>query len=206
MIQSFFSALRYVVFQNVKGFNKNHKHFDKINQKSPNKIRSIQMNNVIVDFYLKGNLLSNKNCSSENLDANTNYFGRINTLLLLGSVIYNNPICPFVFLNTKLQQLHLCEISNSLLFRNRLEFLDINETKTFKMKTKSLNFLTLDLYSDVITLNNLNPFVFKSLEYLLLQGNLGSIDKNLFENFKEISSISINSDTLIDLFHGGTHT
>ena len=193
-----------VVFQNVKGFNKNHKHFDKINQKSPNKIRSIQMNNVIVDFYLKGNLLSNKNCSSENFDANTNYFGRINTLLLLGSVIYNNPICPFVFLNTKLQQLHLCEISNSLLFRNRLEFLDINETKTFKKKTKSLNFLTLDLYSDVITLNNLNPFVFKSLKYLLLQGNLASIDKNLFENFKEISSISINSDTLIDLFHGGT--
>ena len=158
------------------------------------------MNNVIVDFFLKGNLLSNKNCSSENLDANTNYFGRINTLLLLGSVIYNNPICPFVFLNTKLQQLHLCEISNSLLFRNRLEFLDINETKTFKMKTKSLNFLTLDLYSDVITLNNLNPFVFKSLKYLLLQGNLASIDKNLFENFKEMSSISINSDTLLDFF------
>ena len=77
----------------------------------------------------------------------------------------------------------------AFIFKSRVEFLKINETKYFDRNTKSLNFLIIKIYSDIISLTNLNPFVFKHLEYLWIKGNLEHIDDNLFENFNQISYI-----------------
>ena len=196
-----------VLFQNVNGFNQNGQ-LQRDTKQNLNTIRSFQMKNLIFDFYHQGKLLSSQNCSSQNFNFETNFFGEIKVLLLLSNkqsqVFYNSKICPYVFMNTKLQELFLNDISNSLIFKNRVEFLNIKETKAFDMNTKSLNRLTLNFYCDGITLTNLNPFVFKNLKYFFIKGNLEFIDKNLFENFNEIRYISIKSDALINFFHSGT--
>ena len=80
--------------------------------------------NVIFDFYREGKLITNENCKSENFDSETNFFGNTKALLLTADVIYNSKICPYVFMNTHLEQLFLGDISNSLIFRNRIEFLN----------------------------------------------------------------------------------
>ena len=192
-----------VLFQNLNGFNENSQ-IDKRTEQNYETIRSIQMNNVIFDFYRKGKLITTQDCSSGNFDSKTNFFGELKALFLLSNTFYNNPICPYVFMNTKLQQLLLNEISNSLLFRNRVVFLKINKTKDFDMNIKDLKFFILSMYSEIITLTNLNPFVFKTLNYLLINGNLEYIEENLFENFNEIRYISIKSDSLMNFFHRGT--
>ena len=69
-------------------------------------------------------------------------------------------------MNTKLQDLFLAEISNSLLFKNRVEFLNINAGKYFDMNINYIYSLNLNLYSEILTLNTLNPFVFKKLKQL----------------------------------------
>jgi len=190
-----------VVIQNVNGFNEKNV---KTTHSRESALRSIQTQNVYFDFYRQEKLLTSENCTRDNFGPNTNFFGSIKVLLFLAKVFYNNRICPYVFMNTHLEQLFFGDISNSLIFRNRLEFLNINETNDYDMNIKGFTFLVLNMYSETITLENLNPFVFKTLRALLIKGNLEHFEESLFENFKEIQFISIKSDELINFFHRGT--
>jgi hypothetical protein len=190
-----------VLFQNVKGFNAKTREIKKLMNRN---VKSMQLMNVNFEFYREGNMITNENCTSGNFDSETSFFGNIKALLLTANVIYSEKICPYVFMNAKLEQFFLVEISNSLIFRNRLEFLSINETKEYDMNTKGLQFLVVNFFCETLTLNNLNPFVFKTLKYLLIKGNLEHIEENLFEKFQEIRFILIKSDELINFFHLGT--
>ena len=192
-----------VLFENINGFNEN-SNAEERKAISASMIQSIQMSNVIFDFYRQNKLLSSQNCSDENFDSKTSFFGPIKALFLIKNVFYNNQICPYVFMNTKLEQLFLIEISNSLIFKNRVEFLNINKTKDLDLNVKSLVFVIFTMYCDSITITNLNPFLFKTLEFLIIKGNLEYIDEHLFENFHEISYIAIRSDVLKNFFHRGT--
>ena len=187
-----------VLFQNIMGFNEN----SQKNVMTP--LKTIQINNIIFDFYRQGKLLLSHDCTRENFNLTTNFFGSFRVPLMMRNVLYNHKICPYVFMNTKLRLLFLNEISNSLLFTNRVEFLSINETKHFDMNIKYLIYLKFSFYCDALTLANLNPFAFKTIKYLLIQGNLEHIEENLFENFNKITLISIKSDTLSNFFHRGT--
>jgi hypothetical protein len=190
-----------VLIQNVNGFNVKSREIKNV---FINNGISIQLSNVIFDFYREGEMVTNENCKSENFDSETSFFGNIKALLLTANVIYNKKICPYVFMNTKLEQLFLGDISNSLIFRNRIEFLSMNETKDFEMNEKSFQLLVLMFFCESLSLKNLNPFVFKTLKYLLIKGNVEHIEENLFENFQEIRFISIKSDEFINFFHRGT--
>ena len=53
------------------------------------------------------------------------FFGDIQHLTINDNVLYNQNICPYVFMNVKLVELRLLEIVNSLVFMNRIEFLDL---------------------------------------------------------------------------------
>jgi len=191
-------------FKNIKGFNENSREItaekDAILSQTYNFVRAFQFSNIIFDFYRRGVLLKTDDCKRENFDSKTQFFGRLKVMTLIGNVFYNNKICPYVFMNTKLESLDLFEISNSLLFKNRPEFLIINETNI----ESNLNFLHLGIYIDSLTLTNLNPFAFKKLKFLAIQGNLEQFDENLFENFREIRYISLRSDDLVNFFHRGT--
>ena len=106
------------------------------------------MNNVIFDFYRKGKLITIQDCSGGNFDSETNFFGPLKTLFLIDNAFYN-PICPYVFMNTNIQQLLFNQIANSLIFKNRIEFLNINETNNFDMNTKNMKSLILIMYSEI---------------------------------------------------------
>jgi hypothetical protein len=189
-----------IFFQNVNGFNEINRNVEY----NLNTEKSIQINNAIFDFYREGKLLERSDCSSGNFNAKTNFFGPIKYLMLISNIFYNNPICPYVFMNTKLEQLFLSEISNSLIFKNRVEFLNKNKTQSFDMNIKYLSYLVFNLYVDEITSNNLNPLVFKTIKFIFIKGNLEYIQSNLFDYFKEIRYISIKSDALLSFFHRGT--
>jgi hypothetical protein len=68
----------------------------------------------------------------------------------------------------------------------------------------NITYLFLSIFKGKISCVNLNPFAFKTLKYLRVKGNLEQFDENLFENFEEISFISVKSDDLINFFHRGT--
>lgn len=196
------SQIQNVVFQNVIGFNENNRKSEII--QLFRKLSSIQIINVNYDFYRHESLLKSENCTNENFNSKTNFFGNLQSVFLIEKVFYNNKICPYVFKNAKLEQLFMGDISNSLIFTNRVEFLGINETNDYDMNTKNLKSLILMINFETLSLTNLNPFVFKNLKYLLIEGNLEHFDDNLFENFKGIRFISIKSEEIENLLHRGT--
>jgi hypothetical protein len=191
-------------FKNVMGFNEKSRGLtgekDDILSETYSLIRSFKFSNVIFDFYQQGKLITSDECKRENFNSKTNFLGHLKMLILLGNVYYNNKICPYVFINTKLERLYFYEISNSLLLRNRVEFLNTTKTNI----DNNLNYFLFSIYIDSIALTNLNPFAFRKLKYLIVKGNLEFFDENLFENFNEISFISVRSDDLINFFHRGT--
>ena len=120
-----------VWFQNVDGFNEKSRELSVEKEVALSRIydnATFQITNVIFDFYQRGLLLGDDRCKRENFDLKTNFFGSLKGLLLTFNVFFNNKICPYVFLNTKLIRLDLYEISDSLIFMNRSEFLSINQS------------------------------------------------------------------------------
>jgi hypothetical protein len=164
-ILKFFSPIRMLLFQNVKGFNqrqfwktKNHKG---IKSETPFH-GEYDFFNVNFDFYQNGTLITEENCKRENFDRNMkSFFGDIQNLMLNTDVFYNQKTCPYVFMNAKLLKIGLLEIVNSLVFMNRLEFLDINETDSFDFKTNLIESLEMNIVYETVSLKNLNKYVFK---------------------------------------------
>jgi hypothetical protein len=191
----------YIVrFENVNGFNENSRELTVNKAVSLYQTIFFEFSDVIFYFYQQGKPLTNDKCKRENFDSKTNFFGQMRVLSLANNVFYNNKICPYVFMNTKLERLDLFDFSDSLIFQNRLEFLSINTTNI----KNNITSLFLSIFNGKISCVNLNPFAFKTLKYLSIKGNLEHFDENLFENFKEISFISVKSDDLINFFHRGT--
>ena len=153
------------LFQNVKGFNQRQfwkaKNHNGIN--SEMRFRGeYDFVNVNFDFYQNGTLVTEDNCKRENFDRNMkSFFGDIQHLTINDNVLYNQNICPYVFMNVKLVELRLLEIVNSLVFMNRIEFLDINETDSFDLRTNSIASLEVSVAYETISLKILNKHVFK---------------------------------------------
>ena len=125
--------------------------------------------------------------------------------MLIGRVFYNNPVCPFVFVNSKIQQLHLYQISNSLIFKNRLSFFKVNESiQKNNWKTNTLEIYYLDIYSENISLLNVDKFACKNVKFLLIIGNINGIEKGLFKNFPILKFVSLKNDAFVNFFHSGT--
>ena len=83
---------------------------------------------------------------------------------------------------------------------NRFELISVNETKI----NNRIKLINIKIYQERISLTNLNPFAFHTLKYLVIKGNLETFAEDLFENFLEISLISVISDDFINFFHRGT--
>ena len=104
-------------------------------------------------------------------------------------------------MNSNPIQIDLFQITNSLIFKNRLEFLNINETAEYDMRLERLDLLRLSVAYEEITLNMVNKHVFKHMKYLHLFGIIEFIEIELFAHFKKIKYISISPQNFIQFMH-----
>ena len=154
-----FSPKRMILFLNINGFNQRQveTQLSWINFRE-----EYNFVNVNFDFYQNESLVTVEKCKRENFDRNIrNFFGDIKFLSLNDKIFYKGQICPYVFMNVKLSHMRLMEISNSLLFMNRLEFIDLNETESFDFKTNSLELLEMNFAYEILSEKNMNKFVFQ---------------------------------------------
>ena len=170
------------VFLNFDGFNKQSK-----NAKSSIFLAdySIQFKESNFDFYLDNQSITKSMCIKENF--NESYFGHITKLYFLQHVFYTKNICPYVFAKTELNELGLSGITNSLLFKNRLNFMTLNETVSIdSLNTKTLNTAILQVFYENIDQRLLNVHVFRNLRVLSISGIIYKIEEDLV---KELNSI-----------------
>ena len=181
---------KFIYFLSFKGLNKES---PKIHKKFLDKF-SIQFRRSNFRFYSENKLITKETCLKENF--NQSYFGQISKLFFITEVIYEENVCPFIFYLTNVISLGLSSITNSLLFKNRLSFLTINETNSFNMKTDQLNVLTLNIVYENIDRSLLNIHVFKNLRFLYMSGIIYKIEENLFKEFNLLRSLIIKPSDL----------
>ena len=197
-----YSSKRVVLFQNFKGFNQYKDESDDQINADFDYINEYMFNfyDLSFKFFQDGRLLDDKDCVESNFK--TSFFGGIKELMLTDNIYYSQSICPYVFANAQLVDLSLFKIVNSLLFTNKLEFLDINETlNTFETK---LTTLRLNVVYERISVKIVNKFVFKNLNMLNLYGITENFDVEFFKHFQQLKLVAVFHENFFDFFHTGT--
>ena len=188
---------RKIDFLNFKGFNQQQQEKSNLFVKKFLKAYTIDIKDTKFRFYLDNKQIEASMCVSENF--NQSYFGPIKDMFFSADVIYEQNICPYIFLNTQLNFLSLSGITNSLLFKNRLSFLTLNQNQT-KTKT-SLIVLTLVIVYERLDLNLLNLNAFKSIKVLQVSGIIYKIDRDLFKEFDSLKVFVLSPADLGKFFH-----
>ena len=168
----------------------------------------VYFDSVNFDFYLNQKLITKEMCKKENFyGKNINYFWPMLNVYFNYDIFYSsdNPVCPYVFLNTHLKKLSLLQLTNSFIFKNRLSFINIDNDipGSIGLNIPQLNFLEIDLTFEELTIDILCPHIFKKLTYLVVSGSPYQIQVNLFEKFNQLEYLTLNIDNLQTFLHYG---
>ena len=148
----------------------------------------VNMANVRFEFYLNKTLITRDMCKRETFsNGHLNYFGTIRRLSFSDTVFYSNQVCPYVFMNSNLIELSLFYMSNSLLNRNLLRFIRLNESISLNMR--SFSYFQLSLVYGAINVDLVNEHVFRDARIMYFSGIIEGIESNFFVHFKRINFV-----------------
>ena len=107
-------------------------------------------------------------------------------------------------MNTLLEKVSFGYISNSLLIKNQLRFIQINESDYFSLNNQYLSTVNFDVVYTKLTLEMMNEFAFKYVCSLIINGILDEIQTDMFYHFKFIRSINLYLRDFEKFFQKGT--
>ncbi len=182
----------FIVIRNIDGFN--NKHLSSVKHSLIMSSYDLYFSNVNFNFYLNKTLITSEMCKYEIFyEKQIDFFSSMKNVFFNSDVFYFNKVCPYVFLKTQLNQIGLGKITNSLIFKNRLEFINIdNDDLHLKDITNSLIELKLEIQFDELTIQILCPYVFKLLRLLEITGSPYRIEKTLFKHFLYLEYLIFN--------------
>ena len=189
-------------FLNMKGFNQNAYHINSITNNVRTDSFYFIFSNTYFDFYLNKSHISSQMCVRRNF-LHKNYFWPMSSIIFEQNVFYSPRTCPYVFLNSQLTDLIFLKIVNSFIFKNQLGFSDINETESAGVCIENLVNLGLEIIFEDLTLRLMNKYLFKSVQILSVSGSIRSIQADLFDHFRELKIILINTDNIGQFYRNG---
>ena len=193
----------FIVIRNIDGFN--NKHLSSVKHSLIMSSYDLYFSNVNFNFYLNKTLITSEMCKYEIFyEKQIDFFSSMKNVFFNTDVFYFDKVCPYVFLKTQLNQIGLGKITNSLIFKNRLEFINIdNDDLHLKDITNSLIELKLEIQFDELTIQILSPYVFKLLKLLEITGSPYRIENTLFNHFLYLEYIIFNIENLRNFLHQG---
>ena len=155
-----------------------------------------------LEFYLENQQQPLNTYQCENILANqTNDFLFSKFIYIeFINVKYPHSICPYVFRNYFLKALSFSSISNSLLNRNRLNFLDVKRESDAPVY--SLRACTFNIIYDVLDARIMNRILFERIQILVITGIVDAlVDEEIFKSFLMLSHVYFSIYNLRDFFH-----
>ena len=140
------------------------------------------------DFFLKNKRLGKQNCTLDIF--NGSFMTRINYLFLEKLITFSDETCPLLFHNSKLQILKMDKISSSFTSKNVFAFLSLPHNETNKINSHIFQFI-ISLYHHDLNTKILDESVFKHLYALEINGQIKSIQDDLFKSFKDLRLLRI---------------
>ena len=193
---------KYVLFHKIKGFNQN---LNKTRSTPATNFEfySINIMESTLDFYLNETRIADQSvCTRQVFDAELiNYFGSIEVITFNRNVLYPTRLCPYVFTNSNLKYLSFREVSNSLIFKNRILFFSANTSAD--LNVANLAKVEIDLAYEHLTLETMNRDVFKHVQIVFISGLLQSIQSNLFDSFAKLKWLKLETENLRALLGQG---
>jgi hypothetical protein len=192
-----------IQINNILGFNQ---YANRAKESFDHKRYEFNLDKVKFDFYLNKTLITKETCKHENFyGKQIEYFWPMKSIFFNNEVSYTQPVCPYAFLNSRLIQLGLHQITNSLIYKNRLEFLNIDHEipSQIGLNILFLWYLEITIRLEELSSKILYPLIFKHLTDLSITGSPTQIQTNLFENFTDIAFVAIYFDNLVSIFHNG---
>ena len=178
-----FTENRRVSIYNLHGFNPTYRYMN-------NQVNHLFVFNSKFDFYLNETTqITRELCGGENFHQSSVFTGL--SVLYVHNTVYTSPVCPYVFSNGLIQLIYLTDIANSLIYKNELKFMDVNENV---MSVRSLSTLGVEATYIHLTKSHIHPELFKDVENLVLCCYIYSIDETLFSSFGKLKSITLDME------------
>ena len=124
-------------------------------------------------------------------------------IIMLNKSKFNQRICPLMFSASRLYMVHIADISNSFMSKNRLGFVELDESTEKIMQINSLFILYLQMDYENLTRENLNRNVFRRIQEVSIRGILDDIQSDLFHTFPYMKNLHLYLSNLRQLFHRG---
>ena len=118
---SLLPSMEYVAFVNAKGLD--------LNFRTDVKLRMFFLTFSVFDIYLDGKLTRDCDSKTYALDRNT-IISIVNAIIFNQNIYPTQGVCPLLFVKAKIKYLSFNDIANTLLVKNRLKFIKLNETTT----------------------------------------------------------------------------
>jgi hypothetical protein len=187
-----------ILVRNIKGFDQNS--FHKYSNFAITNYE-IYFSSVNFEFYLNSTLITKDMCNYANFNEKPiNFFWAMTKIIFSYEVSYTSPICPYVFVNSQVVILGMYEITNSFIFKNRLEFINVDDDIS---TLNGPSYLVINIVFEELTTKILCPRVFKNLQFFSVNGAPSKIQSNLFEPFKKIEYILFTMDSLKNFLQRG---
>jgi hypothetical protein len=149
-----------------------------------------------IDFYIDNKLITKKDCFNNTKWQNFLTNSELNVLIINQVSLYSLNTCPYIFKNTKIDELSLFNIRSSLVDSNKLTF--------FKTNTDDVNsyifHVILSIYRIQFDDNLFNEAIFKKTVVLQINGILNSIQNDLFKSFNDLKIIRIQTQYVKQIF------
>jgi hypothetical protein len=153
-----------------------------------------------LNLYNNNTLLKPSECNQKTFGSRKSFFSNF-YYVSFTYVKYPESLCPYIFKDAYLYKVFMYDITNSYINKNRLSFVDLNETNS-----EHVSFvykLVLGVKYETLSSKILSKHVFKDLFEIKLTGVLIDIQVDLFKPFKSLKNVDIRIDNFKEFFHRG---
>ncbi len=195
-----------IALRNIKGLDYKFNSFDKILLTHDKGELSTKISHIFsssnFDIYINNQILNTEKCKYEYFKKNdffVQFFYRkvLPQVFFKSNVKYSEQTCPLIFYLTRIKLLDIDWITSNSISKNILSFTRI--TENIYLASEIFQF-SLRLYHFDLTTKLLNEDVFKNLIALDINGQINSIQYDLFKYFEKLKMIRFRTQNVKGLF------
>ena len=153
------------------------------------------------DFYYRGTKIDEENCQRVFFDSlNVRLFSNLGNLIirLEENVLYENPVCPFVFDNANINGILAMNLLSEVLSYHVLSYIN----RSPENSSSSVNQLDFGkLYNVNINEHLVSKYVYKHLTSFKITGRPGIIHPYLFKSFRNLNNMNLQLERAYDFYH-----
>ena len=159
-----------------------------------------------IDIYSRKVLLNSSNCNLKSYDGPNEFFNSF-LKVIFTKVSYPTEWCPYFFRKSSIVQIYFGDITNSFLYKNRLNFIPLNNSKEAVLlnglRMKELKTVSLFLNYEILTANILYDSLFGKIRELSINGVINGIEESVLKNFEYLQNLDLGIDNFKDFFQNG---